>query len=134
MWSNENKWIFCSPSNYVSIYCVVCIHIKPIFFINFIYHQLCKYLRILSDCCNYSYYKRLFHMVWNSSFFRPSSKFVKVLTRHLTEYMPVYTDIVQGMLLDCWPRHCQSQTPERFTIYHIHISCNDYNIKGFQHL
>lgn len=47
-----------------------------------------------------------FHMVHdnriiNASFSGPSSKFVKVLTRHLTEYMPVYTDIVQGMPLDC---------------------------------
>lgn len=105
--------------------CLSCIHIK----INIV-HQFC----IIINCANtYEYCLteaiiatvnnklNKFHMVHdnriiNASFSGPSSKFVKVLTRHLTEYMPVYTDIVQGMPLDCWLRHCLSRMPERFTI------------------
>lgn len=106
--------------------CLSCIHIK----INIV-HQFCIIIN-----CAYTYEYCLteaiiatvnnklnkFHAIWydnriiNASFSDPSSKSVKVLTRHLTEYMPVYTDIVQGMPLDCWPRHCPSPMPKRFTI------------------
>lgn len=95
------------------------------------YHQLCKYIRILSDWSNYTatVNNKLnkFHMVHdnriiNASFSGPSSKFVKVLTRHLTEYMPVYTDIVQGMPLDCWQRHCPSPMPKRYSYFYLLVN------------
>lgn len=127
MWYNENKWFFFSCSNY-SVHLLCClssVHIK-INIVNFISsssivphaHGYCLTVATLATINNYSIWYEIESLMLYS-FSRPSSKFVKALTRHLTEYMPVYTDIVQGMLLDCWPRHCQSRTPERFTIRHI---------------
>lgn len=113
--------------------CLSCIHIK----INIV-HKFCiiincanTCIRILSDWSNYTatVNNKLnkFHMVHdnriiNASFSGPSSKFVKVLTRHLTEYMPVYTDIVQGMPLDCWQRHCPSAMPKRYSYFYLLVN------------
>lgn len=109
--------------------CLSCIHIK----INIV-HQFC----IIINCANtYEYclteaiiatLNNWTSSIWydnriiNASFSGPSSKFVKVLTRHLTEYMPVYTDIVQGMPLDCWQRHCPSPMPKRYSYFYLLVN------------